>query len=145
MFAFLAVMALLMSSSVLAKDEYKEAKIKTTVGCDDCKAKVEKSLKKAPGVKSAKVDMKEQVVTVKYSPAKTDETKLTKLVDELSCKDHAGEAANKSHEGCSAAEKAKCAGEKANSAAEKAKCPHEKAAGCSHEKAGAKASTDKTK
>ncbi len=58
----------------------KEAKIKTNAQCKDCKAKIEKSVKDIKGVKSAKVDLKANLVTVKYDADLTNEKALETTV-----------------------------------------------------------------
>jgi periplasmic mercuric ion binding protein len=47
-------------------------KIKTSARCEDCKERIENKLKFSKGIKWAKVDLNTKIVTVVYSPEKTN-------------------------------------------------------------------------
>ena len=75
-------------------ENMKDAKIKTNAQCNDCKAKIEKSLTAIKGVKSAVVDLKKKVTLVKYDADLTNKKELETAVKA----------------GCSATASAKCDG-----------------------------------
>jgi copper chaperone len=103
----MAVVALLFSSSAMAKEGLETAKIKTNPHCQDCKVKIEKALKAVDGVKEAKLNMKDNVVTVKYASDKTTKETLSKTILDLGFKADAAEPANP-HKACSADEMKSC-------------------------------------
>lgn len=70
--------------------EKKEAKPKTktvvynaTLGCESCKAKVEKNIPYEKGVKDLKVDLKAQTVTVTFREDKNTAEKIQKAIEKL--------------------------------------------------------------
>ncbi len=73
---FLALVLVVGVADAKGKVEYKECKFKTSACCPETKAKLEKGLKKAEGVKTAKVNSDEKTATIKYDPAKTTPDKL---------------------------------------------------------------------
>lgn len=60
-----------------------EVKIKTSSVCETCKETIESNLSFEKGVKSVKLDLKTNVVTVLYNPDKTDEAKIRKALTEI--------------------------------------------------------------
>lgn len=55
-------------------------KFKTSAVCDMCKARLEKSMAYTKGVQSSSLDVASQMLTVTYSPAKTDVAALRAAV-----------------------------------------------------------------
>jgi len=53
-----------------------EVKIKTSAVCEMCKKTIEHDLSFEKGVKSVKLDLDSNIVTVGYNAAKTDEQKI---------------------------------------------------------------------
>ena len=54
----------------------------TGMSCASCSARIEKSLKKAPGVKEASVSILTNKAKITYDTKRTDKEKLTKVVQE---------------------------------------------------------------
>lgn len=102
---FALMLGILFVANFAMAENLKDAKIKTNASCNDCKAKIEKSLKEIKGVKTASVDMKAKEVTVKYDADLTNEQALNAAV-----------AA-----GCTATKEGKCDG-KCKDAKKDAKC-----------------------
>jgi len=57
-----------------------EIKIKTSAVCGMCKSKIEKDLSYEKGVVSSNLEVKTQMVTVKYNPSKTTPEKIRKAI-----------------------------------------------------------------
>lgn len=57
-----------------------EIKIKTSAQCEDCQKRIEDRLHFTKGVKSAKLDLTTQVVTIIYDPNKTSPEKLKEAI-----------------------------------------------------------------
>jgi periplasmic mercuric ion binding protein len=121
-FFFLAVVASLMLSINVQAKESKEVKLQTTAKCADCKVKIEKGLKKVKGVETATLNLDDKIVTVKYDPTKTDETKIKGKLADLGYSPDS--PADKQH---------KCSDSKAGCKDSKAGCKDSKA-GCKEAK-----------
>ncbi len=61
----------------------KEVKIKTSAQCDMCKKRIEDGLFSQKGVVSAELDVKTQIVTIKYRSNKTTEDDLRNFISSL--------------------------------------------------------------
>ena len=71
------LIALLMVSGTYAQNsKFEEIKIKTSSQCNMCKETIEETLAFEKGVKSSNVEVKEQIVTVKYKKSKTSPEKI---------------------------------------------------------------------
>jgi len=57
-----------------------EVQIKTSAVCGMCKSKIEKDLSYEKGVMSSNLEVKTQIVTVKYNPKKTNPEKIRKAI-----------------------------------------------------------------
>ena len=63
------------------KDEV--IKIKTSAVCNMCKDRIEKGLAFEKGIKDVSLDVKTKVVTVKYSPSKTNPDEIRNKISKL--------------------------------------------------------------
>ena len=72
----LVLLGNLFANASLRDDKDKEVKIKTSAICEMCKARIERNLAFEKGVKTADLDVKTKVVTIRYNAAKTDVNKL---------------------------------------------------------------------
>jgi periplasmic mercuric ion binding protein len=73
----------LMFFAVSVYAENTEIKIKTSAMCAHCKTSIEKTLKKVKGVKAAKLNLDDKVVTVKYNTDKTNPDALRNSIAKL--------------------------------------------------------------
>jgi periplasmic mercuric ion binding protein len=79
--AFLFLAAFLTANiSALAADQLETAKIKTTASCATCKDKIEKTVLKIKGVKTAEVNTTDKFVSVSFDPKKTSVDKIRKTM-----------------------------------------------------------------
>ena len=60
--------------------KFKTVKIKTSAVCGMCETTIENGLTKVKGVKNSQLNVKSKIVTVKYSPKKTDPEKIRKAI-----------------------------------------------------------------
>jgi periplasmic mercuric ion binding protein len=74
---------MLAASGTFAQKSTKEIKIATSAQCGMCKDRIEGALAYETGIKSSSLDIPSKVLTVKYNTAKTDETKIRKVVNNL--------------------------------------------------------------
>lgn len=91
-----AAQAAELSSSVVPDDGKKEetrkkADLKTVVfatdmTCHNCVKKMNENLQFLRGVKDLEVSLEKELVTIKYDPSKTDETKLAEAIRKLGYK-----------------------------------------------------------
>jgi copper chaperone CopZ len=69
------------------KDESKKKKTEVTFSvnmhCDNCKARIEKTITWAKGVKDLEVKLKEKTVRVVFDPRKTSKEKLQTAIKDL--------------------------------------------------------------
>lgn len=78
------VLSIIFVNIAAAQDsaEIKEIKFKANVECNNCKAKIEKNMAFAKGVKAVDADVETKIVTIKYKADKTTpkdiETELKK-------------------------------------------------------------------
>jgi mercuric ion binding protein len=63
--------------------ETKTIEIKTSTVCDMCKDRIERDLVFETGVKSVKVDLKVNIITVKYRTDKTNPETIKKAISKL--------------------------------------------------------------
>ena len=75
---FLALFSLLFAVAVAGGLE--TITIKTSAQCGSCKTRIESALKKVDGVKSAKLDLADKSVTVKYDAAVTTPEKIREAI-----------------------------------------------------------------
>lgn len=64
-------------------NEDKVIKIKTSAKCGMCKKKLEREVTLSKGVKEAKLDLKDKVLSVRYSEGKTNENNIRKTVSKI--------------------------------------------------------------
>ena len=57
--------------------------IKTSAICDDCKERIENDLSFEKGIKSGKLDLNTNMVTVIYNPKKTDPQKIREAITRI--------------------------------------------------------------
>ena len=79
---FLIIAAIGFFSSIASAQEKgnAEVKIKTSAQCESCQNRIESKLNFTKGVKSAKLDIKTQIVTIVYNPEKTSPEKLREVI-----------------------------------------------------------------
>lgn len=70
------------NTTVLANND-KVVKIKTSAKCGMCKKRLERDVSLSKGVKEATLDLKDKVLSVRYSGDKTDESKIRKTVSKI--------------------------------------------------------------
>jgi copper chaperone CopZ len=84
LFALLFV-ALILSTAAMAQNsqdsKFKEAKIKTSAICDECKDRIEKAVHRLDGIESANLDVNTKILTVKYDSDDTDIETIRKAVN----------------------------------------------------------------
>lgn len=90
--------ALLMLVQVALADGDKVVKIKTSAICEMCKARMERNLGLSKGVKESNLDLKENVVTVKYNPNKTTPEAIRKTITQTGYDADAEPANQKAHD-----------------------------------------------
>jgi mercuric ion binding protein len=73
---FLAVILAVFSTVNLSAEESKTVSYKSSMHCNGCKSTIMKTLKAENGIQDIEADVETNIVTVKYDPAKTDETKI---------------------------------------------------------------------
>jgi periplasmic mercuric ion binding protein len=71
------------SFSQVVKHKEEEISIKTSAVCGMCKNTIEKDLSYEKGVKSAKLDVKTSVLTVKYDQKKTSPEKIRTALSKI--------------------------------------------------------------
>ena len=81
----LSIVAILLFSLTIVTNaqKVKEVKIKTSAQSELCKANIEKYLAYEKGVKDVDLDLKSNIVTVKYSSKRTNEDKICAAICEL--------------------------------------------------------------
>jgi len=84
-FKTLSIVAVLLFALTVVTNaqKVKEFKIKTSAQTELCKTNIEKHLAYEKGVKDVNLDLKTNIITVKYSTNKTDEEKLCAAVCKL--------------------------------------------------------------
>lgn len=94
------VLTMIFSTALFAQKDTKlaELKIKTSAQCDMCKEKIEKAINKEAGVKSANLDLKTKILTVKYATDKTDEVKIKTAVTKVGYDADESKADSKAYE-----------------------------------------------
>ncbi len=70
----------LLSAPVLAADNTREVKIKTSAVCNMCKARLERNLGLSKGVKEAVLDVRSKVMTVRFHPGRTSPEELRSVI-----------------------------------------------------------------
>lgn len=80
-----AIFFCLLSVSVFAKDIQK-ANLKANIECNNCKNKIEKTLKNTNGVEKVNVNMKDQYVSVEYDKAVVSEAELVTVLNKADAK-----------------------------------------------------------
>ncbi len=87
--SLLIALSIIFCASV-AKAELKpneaEVTFKTSIDCQGCKAKLEKSIPFAKGVEDMKVNLADKTVYVRYNAKKTTVEKLQKAIEKLGYK-----------------------------------------------------------
>ncbi len=116
------ILTVLFANIVTAQDskEIKEVKFKADVKCNSCKAKIEKNMAFAKGVKAVDADVETKVVTIKYRSDKTTPAELEKELKKcgfgaelVNSKKHSGCSSKSKHKPCpKSGSKACCAGHK---------------------------------
>jgi len=81
-FAIFIASSMLFVASAFSADT-KEVSIQTNLHCGSCASKIERGLKKSSGVTEAKSNVESKVVTVKYNPEQTDETKIKSAIKKM--------------------------------------------------------------
>ncbi|CAN5203995.1 hypothetical protein BH09BAC1_BH09BAC1_01840 [soil metagenome] len=76
------IFALFMGLNVFAGNETETLKIQTDAVCGHCKERIEGNVVKLKGVKSAKLDLDNKVLTVVYNKDKVDAATIKKAVTE---------------------------------------------------------------
>ena len=71
------------TTSIQDKKETKTVTFKTTMHCDNCVKKMTENLSFLRGVKDLKVSLDENVVTITYDPARTNEEVLAAAIRKL--------------------------------------------------------------
>jgi len=71
------------SNATTLPNEDKVVNIKTSAKCGMCKKKLEREVTLSKGVKEAKLDLKDKVLSVRYAEGKTDEDKIRKTVSKI--------------------------------------------------------------
>ncbi|MCL2040113.1 MAG: heavy-metal-associated domain-containing protein [Bacteroidetes bacterium] len=112
-----AIFFCLLTVSVFAKDIQK-TNLKANIECNNCKNKVEKTLKSTKGVEKVNVNMKDQSVQVEYDKAVVSEEELVAVLNKADAKLDA-------KAGCSTKKDAKAGCNKPCNAAEKKACSKE--------------------
>ena len=80
-FILLLALGILFSNGLIAQDKNeKEIKIKTSIHCSNCKAKVEDCLKDSEGINQYTVNLEDKTVTVKYNPDKTNPDQIRQAI-----------------------------------------------------------------
>ncbi len=74
------IMMLVMSVNSAKAQDVAELKIKTSAVCEMCKETIEKYMAFEKGVKKSSLDVESKVLTVTYSPSKTNPEQLRKAV-----------------------------------------------------------------
>jgi mercuric ion binding protein len=85
---YLLILALTMGTALFAEAQAQEAEsgditFSSSTVCQMCKATIEKDLAYAKGVKSARVDIEENTIHVRYNPAKITAADLKHRINEL--------------------------------------------------------------
>ncbi len=70
------------------KAEVKEVTFKVHLHCEKCVAKVMDNISRAKGVKDLHVCLEDQIVSIKYDSAKTNEATLQAAIEKLGYKVH---------------------------------------------------------
>jgi len=83
-----AVVWLFVTNTVFAQDKKKvnsDEQVVFTVSmqCQNCEQKIKKNIPFEKGVKDLSTDLDKKLVTIKYSPDKTDKAKLKKSIEKL--------------------------------------------------------------
>ena len=102
----IAVLSCLLSLSVYAKN-IQQTNLTAVIECNNCKNKIEKTLKNTNGVKKVNVDMKNQSVKVEYDNDVVSETQLVDALNNADAKFGAKSTtctANKESKNCTAKE-----------------------------------------
>ena len=76
-----SILFMLTLSSATAQKE--ELTLKSTIVCEMCKTTIEEGLAYVDGIKSAKVDVDANEITVKYKTNKISETEVKKAISNL--------------------------------------------------------------
>jgi cation transport ATPase len=74
---------MLAASATFAQKSTKEIKISTSAQCGMCKDRIEGAFAYESGVKKSTLDVQTKVLTVVYNPAKTDDKKIRKVLNDL--------------------------------------------------------------
>lgn len=74
------LLSLLFFFQPFAADPPGTVRIKTSAICEMCKERIERNLSLSKGVKEANLNLDDKVVTVAYNPAKTDVSKIKKII-----------------------------------------------------------------
>ncbi len=82
LFAIFIASSMLFVTSAFSADT-KEVSIQTNLHCGSCASKIDKGLKKNSGVTEVKSDVDTKIVTVKYDPEQTDETKIKRAIKKM--------------------------------------------------------------
>lgn len=80
---FLLMLVFMVNAMPLFSADSKEVSIQTNLHCGSCASKIEKGLKKTSGVLEAKSNVEDKVVTIKYNPDETDESKIKRTIKKL--------------------------------------------------------------
>ncbi len=68
---------------VQAEETILEAKLKSSVQCNDCKERVEAQLPEEVEIESVNVDFEEQIITVKYNPEKVELDDIKEAISDI--------------------------------------------------------------
>jgi periplasmic mercuric ion binding protein len=74
---------LMLSACGFSQKNTKEIKIQTSAVCAMCKDRIEGAFAYETGVKKTDLDLQTKILTVVYNPAKTDENKIRKIINDL--------------------------------------------------------------
>jgi mercuric ion binding protein len=74
---------MMVSACGFSQKNTKEIKIQTSAQCGMCKDRIEGAFAYETGVKKTNLDLQTKILTVVYNPAKTDENKIRKILNDL--------------------------------------------------------------
>jgi periplasmic mercuric ion binding protein len=81
--ALMITILMMVSACGFSQKNTKEIKIQTSAQCGMCKEKIEGAFAYETGVKKTNLDLQTKILTVVYNPAKTDENKIRKIINNL--------------------------------------------------------------
>jgi len=78
---FAGMIAFVLSNYAHAQND--TVRIKTSAICDQCKERIENDLSFEKGIKSSNLDLNSKIITVIYSPKKTDSQKIREAITRI--------------------------------------------------------------